>query len=133
MDKGERAAQQHVRQVRAIWEQVHIEPQLTLKDLLCDQRVKHLWLQPFLQTCCPGTAKSYLGSLRLFLNFTMATQRNQALSLTNNMCSALTRLSSVLQRRVLRRRTEVEVRSMREFISVHLFRFSYIYILSSFH
>jgi hypothetical protein len=96
MDKGDRTAKQHVRQVRTIWKEVHIGPELKLKDLLSDQRVKEMWLQPFLQTCSPGTAKSYLGSLRLFFNFTMATHRNEALSRTNNTCTALKRLSSIL-------------------------------------
>lgn len=64
--KGLRESTQHGYQVYKIW--IDMSPDLKVQQLL-DVKKLHVWLDTFLKTMAPGTAKSYLSSLTIFIDF----------------------------------------------------------------
>jgi hypothetical protein len=64
--KGLRESTQHGYQVYKIW--IYMSPDLKVQQMF-DVKKLHVWLETFLKTMAPGTAKSYLSSLTIFIDF----------------------------------------------------------------
>lgn len=117
MDKPYPVAYQHARQTYDIWRRVRRGEEYSLSDLVPVAGIKELWMEEAVRRFAPGTTKSYLGSVTMFLEFTLSTYRAEDVQATEAAVSELKRSQRRLQRRTRERRTQMEVRAVGEFLS----------------
>ena len=111
--KDQKAAMQHVNQVFKIWNALRDPDSEYSIDLLLNMDLlKEKWMTTFMANYQPGTTKSYLHSLVVFLEFVVSKKLFTDQSHVNNVIAALQRLSKRLRRKVDMRRTEVDVQDM---------------------
>lgn len=117
MGKDARVAYQHDRQVFTILTEVRRGNLYEISDLLDPQHAKASWVEDFVQTVAPGTTKSYLGSLVLLLEYTIASRKCEGVPRAEAAISELKRMQSRMRRKILQRRTVIETKAMGEFFS----------------
>ena len=118
MGKDDKAALQHVKQVWAIWKDVANNTGIfQLSDRLNEDNIRDAWLAPFVKVWKPGTAKSYLGSLSLFLDF-LTTRKVVDQTTLSSVLAAIKRLQRSLRKRALQARTAQETEDLGKMFSL---------------
>ena len=88
-----------------------------LSDLLNEDNIRDAWLAPFVKVWKPGTAKSYLGSLSLFLDF-LTTRKVVDQTTLSSVLATIKRLQRSLRKRALQARTAQETEDMGKMFSL---------------
>lgn len=119
VDKSPRTARSHTLQV---WNVLRaISRTLEVDAFLDVEAVKTRWLTPFLKQHQPGTVKSYIGSVVLFLEFLLARRLIDKRTEATGAIAELRRVGKVMRKRSLLRRVEIETEDLGRFCNIFNF------------
>ncbi|CAC5400111.1 unnamed protein product [Mytilus coruscus] len=111
--KTRRVARQHQHQVCELW--LYITPNMTIKDLSSISKLNE-WTGKKLATLAPGTIRSYLSSMGLFVDFLMETGLAKHVERFQRFRESLKTIAKKLKRRAKMRRTVVETEEIETMI-----------------
>ncbi|CAC5394912.1 unnamed protein product [Mytilus coruscus] len=103
--KTNKIVRQHQHQVCELW--LYITPKMTIKDLSSISKLNE-WTGKKLATLAPGTIRSYLSSMGLFVDFLMETGLAKHVERFQRFRESLKTIAKKLKRRAKMRRTVVE-------------------------
>ena len=116
--KNAKTAAQHGHQVFNIWRRIRTSSTFSVDDMLDAHAIEDVWFEDTIKTFRPGTVKSQLGSLKLFIDFMLDKQLSQkSFSDHNRVGHKITLMRSRLKKMIQRRRTEVQVQALEGMIA----------------
>ena len=111
--KGLRESTQHGYQVYKIW--IDMSPDLKVQQMF-DVKKLHVWLDTFLKTMAPGTAKSYLSSLTIFIDFLVNRDLVKGIKQALQFKEDVKMFSRNLKKKCKLRRTVIETEEIGKFL-----------------
>lgn len=129
MSKKERESCQHCAQVFCIWDAIKSKPnQRGLEDINNFKNIE-LWYNQN-RDKPPGTVRSYLSSLALFLDFLIVNNASKHVTEQCTISKTLVKtLSKSLSKAFNRRQVKVQADDIRKFIANHIGRLFKIYVV----
>ena len=134
--KQRRESLQHGHQVSTIWIAITEDgSDLSVDDITNHDKINTNWLTPMLQKKAPGTIRSYIGSLVLFMDYlTMSGQHPNSTQKCQTCKEVMKAYSQALRRKIRVRRTLVETEEIGTFARLiayvcTFFRFSTLNLL----
>lgn len=109
--KGRKESFQHGYQVHQIW--TNVSKCLVIQNLM-EIKAIYRWMEQALEEKKPGTVKSYLSSLVIFVEFLIANRRAPTTTIALRFVDDVRQLAKNMKRKVLMRRTVVETEEIGE-------------------